>query len=1179
MYTGPVEHTEEQQWVMDETENRMFFRTLRYVPALYKIFDEILVNAADNKQRDKATDTIKVIIDEKKGQISVWNNGQGVEVLRHAEHNCWVPELIFGHLLSGSNFDDDVKRTWGGRFGMGAKLTNIFSLLFILETLDSENGKWYKQIWTDNMSKHTAPEMKDVKDKSPFTKITFKPDFARFGMKGLEPDIVALMKRRVYDLAGTCAPGTRVFLNGERLKINGFKDYVALFVESNAPKVYELSNEKWQVCVSTSSSKFQQVSFVNGLDTHLGGTHVDQISKDIGNILLEKITKKHKGLPVTRSNVKNRLFLFINSLIVNPSFDSQLKHRLKSPKTTWGSKCEFGEKFRKQLLACGIVDAVVSDATSSAHLKMEKKDAKENKTKRKGRISIPKLDDANDAGTKRGHLCTLILTEGDSAKALAMAGLSVVGRDRYGVFPLKGKPLNVRGATFAQLEKNQEIKHLKQIIGLKHNEKYEDTKGLRYGRVMIMADQDHDGSHIKALIINMFAHCWPTLFHMPGFLCEFITPIVKVSKGKRTISFYTLPEYYAWKARNNNGRGWKIKYYKGLGTSDSKEGKEYFSDLDRHQITFAYKDKEDDKLFDMCFGKKESEKRKKWILACKENEYLKQESVGKITYKDFVEKEFVLFSAANCRRAIPSFVDGLKPSQRKVLFGCFKRNLWTEELKVGSLAGYIIDKAAYHHGEASLQDAIVKMAQDFVGSNNINLLFPGGQFGTRAAGGDDSASARYIHTRLTAIARAIFHPDDELILNFLNDDGQPVEPDFYLPVIPMILVNGVRGVGTGWSTYVPNYNPLEIIAHLRWMLYDGTPPELHPQFHQKFVGDGKPPDLHPWYRGFQGKIEKIDGKKSYNCRGRLEKITNNGIQLKITELPIEVWTNDYKDFLDAELKAGNIRDFSAHHTDDDVSFTISLDEEQLKKLEATKDGGLEKAFGLIKKISISNMVLFNEKGLAHKYESATEILQAFFRFRLTKYEARKEAVLKKLNGELLRLSNRARFILAVIHDEIKIRNVPKQDVLLQLEKAGYDLMPNEKKKKKETEQEEEDNDKEEETLSKKQKHMKELSKGYDYLLSMPMYSLTKEKVDELKKQQEKKSHEIKTLTDTTVKQLWLTDLDDLTRALEAWERGRADELEECKRKHPKKKSANSRKRDKPANASSKKEKSDKKMKT
>lgn len=344
-------------------------------------------------------------------------------------------------------------------------------------------------------------------------------------------------------------------------------------------------------------------------------------------------------------------------------------------------------------------------------------------------MGIAKLDDANFAGSAKSKDCTLILTEGDSAKALAMSGIGVVGRDYYGAFPLKGKLLNVREAPHAQIMKNEEINNIAKILGLQFGRDYEDVSSLRYGHLMIMADQDHDGSHIKGLLINFLHFYWPSLLKIEGFLQQFITPIVKCMKGKSELTFFTLPEYETWKDEHNARNQWKIKYYKGLGTSTAAEAKQYFSHLGTHEVDFHW-NANTDSVLDLAFSKKKCDSRKDWLLNMEPGTFIDY-NVKSVAYDTFVNRELILFSHADNARSIPHFMDGMKPSQRKVLFSCFKKKL-TSELKVAQFAGYISEKSCYHHGEVSLTQTIIGMAQNFVGSNNINLLSPCGQFGTRA---------------------------------------------------------------------------------------------------------------------------------------------------------------------------------------------------------------------------------------------------------------------------------------------------------------------------------------------------------------------------------------------------------------------------------------------------------------
>jgi DNA topoisomerase-2 len=374
--------------------------------------------------------------------------------------------------------------------------------------------------------------------------------------------------------------------------------------------------------------------------------------------------------------VKANLWVFVNSSIVNPAFDSQTKETLNTKKANFGSTFELTEKFMKEVLDSGIVELIMSVALAKEEAKMGKQVNGKKKSKLFG---IPKLDDANMAGTKNSHECTIILTEGDSAKSLALAGIEIVGRDRYGCFPLRGKFLNVREASIKQISENPEVQNLTKIIGLQIGKKYEDVRELRYGSIMIMTDQDHDGSHIKGLLINFIHHFWPSLLRIDGFLKEFVTPIIKVTKGVQVVrSFFTIPEYENWKAGEQNLKNLKIKYYKGLGTSTAKEGKEYFTEIEDHKIDFEYIDKEDDEKIELAFSKKLADARKTWLATYDPVTTFVDHNVRLLRYRDFVDKELILFSVADCARSIPSICDGLKPGQRKIMFGCFKRKLTTE---------------------------------------------------------------------------------------------------------------------------------------------------------------------------------------------------------------------------------------------------------------------------------------------------------------------------------------------------------------------------------------------------------------------------------------------------------------------------------------------------------------------
>ncbi len=955
--------------------------------------------------------------------------------------------MIFGHLLTSSNYDDDQEKVTGGRNGYGAKLCNVYSTEFTLETADSRTKKKYKQTWTDNMSNMGKASI--VQNKSDdFTKITFTPDFKKFKMSGMDDDFEALVKRRVFDLAGT-SRGVKVYLNGERLKVNSFKKYMEMYTKAikrergdeatndTSEIITESPEVRWEIGFAVSDGTFQQVSFVNSIATTSGGTHVNYVADQICTKLMDIVKKKNKGGAALKINqVRNHIFLFINCLIVNPAFTSQTKEQLTTKHTQFGSKCAVSDDFLKKIAKTEVVVNIMHFAQQKADQILKKSDGN-----RRSRMDNPKLTDANKAGTKDGYKCTLILTEGDSAKGLAIAGRSVVSPDLFGVFPLRGKLLNVRDASVDQISKNAEIQNIKNFLGLKHKTNYTDCKSLRYGHLMIMTDQDHDGSHIKGLLINFLQVQFPSLLRIPEFLVEFITPIVKVYKGnpkhpKQSQSFFTMPEYELWKEQHKHEHGWDHKYYKGLGTSTTEDAQIYFRDLDKHLKEFHTMQDNEPELIELAFSKKKADERKEWLRQFKPGTYL-DHSTKDVTYTDFVNKELILFSMADNMRSIPSVVDGLKPGQRKVLFTCFKRNL-KKDMKVVELAGSISGLTAYQHGEASLQSTIVGLAQTFVGSNNINCLEPSGNFGSRLQGGSDTASARYIYTRLSPFARRIFHSADEPLLTYNTDDEHTIEPEMYVPVVPMVLINGADGIGTGWSTSIPNYNPEDIVENLR-LLMEGEPM--------------KP--MTPWFRDFKGTVTQMAPDR-YRFSGIAKQTGDN--EVEITELPIRMWTQDFKDkiveIIKAEKVPSFIRDYDDYNTHTQVHFVIRMEEKHMK---AALEEGLEEKFKLSKSIATSNLVAFDAEGRISKYATVEDIMKEFYGIRIKFYEKRKVSKsafstrtltntvqayqLSEMHRELEKFTNQARFIQMIIDGKLVVSKKKKTDLVAELKQKCFKAFP------------------------------------------------------------------------------------------------------------------------------------------
>ena len=686
-----------------------------------------------------------------------------------------------------------------------------------------------------------------------------------------------------------------------------------------------------------------------------------------------------------------------------------------------------------------------------------------------------------------------ILTEGDSAKATAISGLSVVGRDHYGVFPLKGKLLNVRDITEKKMYENDEINNIKKIIGLEADKEYDDFKQLRYGKIMIMTDQDYDGFHIKGLLINLFHSKWYSLYKK-GFITCMVTPIVKAVKGSNELQFYNLTDYNTWK-EDNNENGWKVKYYKGLGTSNRKESQEYFKNL--KTITYI-EDEESTEAIVKAFSKDKADARKNWLKYYNQDNVLKiVDGDNKVSYSDFVDNELIHFSNSDNLRSIPDLIDGLKPSQRKVLYSAFKKKL-KSDIKVAQFCGYVSEQTSYHHGEASLQSTIINMAQNYPGSNNIELLYPSGQFGTRIANGKDASSPRYIFTRLSELTTSIYNELDGDNLIYLNDDGFSIEPKRYYPTIPMVLVNGAKGIGTGWSIDIPQYNPMDIIKKIENKLNDEE------------YGDS----LVPWYRNYLGSFHKINDKTFIN-KGVYEIVNNNTV--KVLELPIGVSIDEYKEFLDKAVSGKDpkidwIENYESHSTDTSACFIILCKNKTLQQFimdevpDETGCNKIHRELKLVKSISLNNMVLYNKEHVLKRYDSPEEIIDEFYTIRLIYYTKRKESLLKKYTHKKDILENKIRFLQEQIDDILVLYKKKKDIVIQELENSNYLK------------------------ISSKE----DSEPDYEYLLSMRMDSVTEEKLNKLKEELADIIDKITDLQSKSNKDLWGDDLNELKNKYESY---------------------------------------------
>ena len=1064
MYISSIINEIKDVFVVDNMDElKIIKKSINFNRGFFAIVDEVLTNASDAFIRNGNVKNIKIIINN--DHIIVENDGSGIPIEIHKKEKIYVPELIFSHLHSGENFTDSDERLVAGTHGLGVKLTNIFSKKFIVETSDGKN-KYYQEFF-DNMSKKTKPKISTSKKN--YTKITFYPDFERFGLIKMTDDIKSVILRRCVDISVYCQ-GVKIYFNNILIPVKNFKDYMKLFVNDDSELFTEKINDDWEIGISKSpDNSFNQVSIVNGITTYNGGTHVNAIINNLTKRTQEILIKKYKNLNIKQNDIKNNVFLFVSTKISNPAFDTQTKENLI---TKIINIPEISEKLIKQFTNSQIIDDVIK----FLHIKEQVNTKKEIG---KHKIKISKLDDAKKAGTRESDKCILMITEGDSAQTSCISGLSEVDASYFGVMPIRGKILNVRDANLQKIRENEEIKNIINVLGLEFGKTYLDTSKLRYGKVVFFADMDSDGSHIKGLLINFIDTFWPDLLKL-NFIHEFITPIMKIYDDKKFIKyFYRMGEWEKYRNENDTSK-YQKKYFKGLGTILPEEMKYFFKNINKHLIKFHYDIKIDtEDLIDLTFNTKRSNDRKDWMKNYDPNNFIDKFTV-KQTYDKFINSELMEFSMMDNIRTIPNILDGLKQSQRKVIYTMFKNK--HGEIKVSSLSGSVIQSSSYHHGDSSLNQTIIGMAQDFVGTNNINLLLPKGQFGSRLKGGGDSASPRYIFTKLNDLTPHIYKKEDNNILDYKNDDGFLIEPNYYIPIIPMILVNGSAGIGYGYSTDIPSFNPIDIIIYL-----------------QNKINNKKNIELNPYYKYFKGSI-KIDIENNrYISRGIMNKLNEHTFEIK--ELPLWTWNDKYYEFLDdlsddkKDPKTGKlirkayIRDWIKDGNEKDIKIKIYLTKDVPK--EFIKD--IWRSLKMESYISFSNMHLFDAECKIKKYVDQYEIIDDFYKIRMEYYVKRKIYQLGDISRDIKIIQNRIKFLKIVIDGNLVIYKRTRDLVEKDLEKLLFDKVDD----------------------------------SYGYLLGMSIMSFTKEKLIELKEEYDKTKLKYKELNETSEENIWLKELAEL----------------------------------------------------
>lgn len=622
MYVGSCKPEKQIFWVPTD-DNKLKREEIEYIPALFKIFSEVVDNAVDETAVRGFGDTVSIEYDKQSGFITVADNGRGIPITMHDEAKVPTPQVVFAHLRSGSNFDDSARETVGMN-GVGATLCTIFSEKMLIQI--KRDNKIYQQAFKDNLAKIDSPVISnDPKQKETGTFVKFKPDPKIFSQplpevlvhkRALElsvmyPKLRIRVKIKSGDEADDCFNCDKV-VNYSGTK---FEDFIKMFGECQS-SIYEESKSKMKFALieNKQTDQFEHYSIINGADTFRGGTHVDSLKDIVCKDIKEKIWKEHK-LEVQVADVQRNIIVVVLQTWNAPVFEGQTKEKFVNDKVEV-------RKFYDDLFSSRRLTSIASDVANiiqktvdDVTFKNEKKSLQELKSTQKvlDKKKIPKLIDASGKDRTK---CSLYITEGDSAisnlatvrDAKTMAGL-----------PLRGKILNVFECTAAEVLANKEIQSIMASIGLKIGEspltvrlgKVEKVN-MNYGRIIIATDQDMDGYSIRCLMINFLFKWWPELIQQ-GFVYILESPLYEAIEKKTgdTLYFYNKKEFEKWLDGKNTAK-FEIAYFKGLG-SCGKEAWNYMINQNPNLIQVTATDIQKSKeILKMAFSE-DSDARKKWL--------------------------------------------------------------------------------------------------------------------------------------------------------------------------------------------------------------------------------------------------------------------------------------------------------------------------------------------------------------------------------------------------------------------------------------------------------------------------------------------------------------------------------------------------------------------------------------